>query len=79
MGAGNVTVTVTYSAVAPDKLPGDVDCNGVVDFADISLLSLYLSGESEITAQGEINADFDEDGVIGFSDVTQIYLFIIGG
>jgi hypothetical protein len=75
MGAGDVTVTVTY---ASNALLGDVDCNGVVDFADISMLYLLLIGEVDITAQGQLNADMDQDGNVNFGDVSNIYLFVIG-
>ena len=77
MGAGDVTVTVTYT---PDftVLLGDVDCNGRVDFADISLLYMYILGEATITEQGAINADFDQNGAVEFSDVSAIYMYILG-
>ena len=80
MGAANVTVTVTYTEDEPitGNLPGDVDCNGHVDFADISMLYLYILGQSDITDQGRINADFDQDGNIAFSDVSAIYMYILG-
>ena len=54
MGAGSITITVVYSA---NVLLGDVDCNGTVDFADISLLYLFLLGETNVSAQGQLNAD----------------------
>ena len=77
MGAGNVTVTVTYHQDVTILL-GDVDCNGVVDFSDVSLLSMYLAGISDVTPQGLLNADMNQDGSVAFSDVTAIYMFLIG-
>ena len=62
----------------PTVLPGDADCNGTVDFADISLLYLYMLGQGELTAQGEINADYDSNGDINFGDISNIYMFVLG-
>ena len=79
MGAGNVTVTVTYTADTPVILPllGDVDCNGVVDMSDISLLFSYLNGATtEITEQGMINADANLDGAVNVMDITAIFTII---
>ncbi len=78
MGAGSITVTVTYTKDS-SLLLGDADCNGTVDFADISLLYLYLTGQGSLTEQGILNSDFDQNGSVDFSDISQIYLYIIGG
>ncbi|MBQ1893078.1 MAG: hypothetical protein II155_03120 [Clostridia bacterium] len=61
----------------PQNLLGDVDCNGVVTMADVSLLSMYLNGENpSISEQGMINADANEDGVVDIRDISAIYYII---
>ena len=77
----DTVVTATYEPIPPQpgNLPGDADCNGVVNFADISFIYLYLLAQGDLTAQGRINADFDGSGEINFSDISLIYMFIIGG
>ncbi len=72
MGAEDVTITVTYAML------GDADCDGVVGFADISIMCLFLSGVGEVNELGQLAADFDQDGDISFIDVSAIYLFVIG-
>ena len=79
MGAGNVTVTVTYEAdpVIVEPLLGDVDCNGEVTMADVTLLAMYLNGENpEISAQGMINANANQDGGVDIRDIAAIYEII---
>ncbi|MBO4330522.1 MAG: hypothetical protein J5827_00435, partial [Oscillospiraceae bacterium] len=63
---------------APAGLPGDVDCNGEVSFADVSLLAQYLAGQAELSAQGMLNADMDGNGEITFADVGAIYQSLVG-
>ncbi|MBR4657891.1 MAG: endonuclease [Clostridia bacterium] len=59
---------------APANLVGDVDCDGDVDFDDVSLLSAYLlnSNTVPITAQGLINADCNGDGKVDVLDMPAI-------
>ncbi len=80
MGASNVTCTVTYTANGSDTttLLGDADCDGNVTFSDISVMYLYLIGQSTLTAQGELNADMDGDGSVTFSDISVLYVLLIG-
>ena len=77
MGASSVNVTVTYTK-DQSILLGDADCNGVVDFADISLLYLFMLGQGELTEQGVINSDFDQNGDVNFGDISAIYMFVLG-
>ena len=61
----------------PTGLPGDVDCNGVVDMSDISMLFSYLNGGNvAITDQGMINADVNGDNDVSVMDVTGILSII---
>ena len=58
-------------------IPGDVDCNGVVDMSDVSLLFSYLNGGgSGISAQGMLNADANGDGFVSVMDISSIYSII---
>ena len=79
MGAGDLTVTVTYAANAPSTLPGDVDCNGSVTMADITALSAYLLGKGLVSEQGLINADVDHNGVANVIDMPIIYQYTLLG
>lgn len=63
--------------VQPQNLLGDVDCNGVVDMSDVSLLFSYLNGSTtEITEQGMINANANLDGTVSVMDITTIFSII---
>lgn len=74
MGAAGITVNVYYTEVTTGPLLGDVDCNGVVDMSDVSLLFAYLNGSTtEITAQGMINANANLDGTVSIMDIGAIY------
>lgn len=62
-----------YDVEAPNA-PGDVDCNGVVDMSDASLLFSYLNGSSvRIYDLGMINADANLDGEVSVMDITAIF------
>ena len=69
---------VFYSIAIPgDGLLGDVDCNGVVDMSDISMLFSYLNGGSvTISAEGLQNADANGDGSVNVMDITAIFNII---
>ena len=56
--------------------PGDVDCNGVVDMSDISLLFNHLNGAGSLTEQGVINCDGNLDGWVNVMDSTAIFATI---
>lgn len=58
-------------------LPGDADCSGSVNFADISCVYLYILGSQALEPRGSANADFDGDGVVGFGDISAIYISIL--
>ena len=69
---------ISYSgSQQPAALLGDADCNGVVNFGDISLLSLFLAGDGSMTEQGLINSDLEGDGSASYSDLSLLYLLLI--
>lgn len=57
---------------------GDADCNGTVNFGDISAAYMNVLGYSELTAQGVINADINGDGMLNFGDISDLYLYLLG-
>ena len=69
--------TVTYVKDKPHADYGDVDCNGVVDMSDISMLFSYLNGGSvQLSEQGVLNADANGDGGVNVMDITAIFNII---
>lgn len=54
--------------------PGDIDCNGQVTMADVSLLAMHLNGEAPtISSRGMVNADANLDGAVDIRDIAAIY------
>lgn len=55
-------------------LLGDVNCDGVVDTTDYSLLDTYLSDpiNNTVTDQGLVNADIDGNGVVDATDLQSL-------
>ncbi len=68
--ASDLTVTAQYSA---SVLIGDVNCDGIVSFADVSTLYASIVSGAILSAQGTINADVNQDGIISFGDVSALY------
>ena len=66
----DLTVTALYE---PELLIGDVTCNGVVDFEDVSVLSAYTVGCTELTEQGIANGDVNGDGITNSVDISYLY------
>lgn len=56
-----------------EPLIGDVDVNGKVEFADVSLYASYLLNLVTLTDQGVINADANQDGTLNSLDTAAIY------
>ena len=65
-------------------LPGDVDGDGVIDSADVSLLRRYISANDKEAFKAanpnfnEDNADINGDGIICAADVTLLRKYIAG-
>ena len=61
------------SAAAHLWLAGDLNCDGVVNFADINPFVLALGGQAAYQAQFPnchwLNADCNSDGVVSFADI----------
>ena len=67
-----------------DFLPGDVDNDGVVDSADITLLRRYISANDKDAFKdanpnfNEENADVNNDGEINAEDVARLRQYVSG-
>ena len=62
----------------PEVVPGDVNGDGIVNFNDISVLSLYLLDLGGLAEGCELNADFNGDGTVDFKDITDMYMAMLG-
>jgi endoglucanase len=60
-----------------DVLYGDVNCDGTVSILDVIALNRNLLGNSDITAQGKINADVDLDGTPTSADALNIMRYVV--
>ena len=58
-------------------LVGDVDCNGVVDMADVTALNAYLVNCGSVTEEGIFNADVNGGGADAY-DSTLIAMIALG-
>ena len=64
-------------------LPGDMNCDGTVNFADINPFVLALSGQAAYQAQFPncrwLNADCNGDGTVSFADINPFVALLSGG
>ena len=76
------TTTTEPVQLDPMKLMrGDVDVNGIVDFADVIKLSMYLLNKSSYPLdckEAEINADVTYDGLITLLDLSKLIEYNLG-
>ncbi len=76
---GNLVVTAQYEQNAPSQyLKGDVNCDGLVDSADITLAAAYAMSAGSVSEQGIANSDMNGDGVLTAADLSALYSFIQG-
>ncbi|MBR5722970.1 MAG: glycoside hydrolase family 11 protein [Oscillospiraceae bacterium] len=76
--AGDLTAPDWFLTDKPAGVPGDANCDGVVDVADAVLVMRYAAADSEavITEQGVRNADTDQNGNTDSDDAVNILLYI---
>ena len=75
----NLTVTAQYEQNAPSQyLKGDVNCDGIVDSADITLAAAYAMSAGSVSAQGVANGDMNGDGLLTAADLSALYSYIQG-
>ncbi len=77
MGTEPVEVTVTYTANAVEPKLGDVNCDGNVDFSDVTDLFAFLMNTKLLTSEGLGNADVNADGGLTMDDVSALYTMIL--
>lgn len=57
---------------------GDVDCNGIINIIDATLVQKVVVGISRLTSVETIIADVNDDGKITITDSTKILRYIVG-
>lgn len=62
----------------PEKVMGDVNLDGTVTVADVTLLYQILLGHVTADDDLAVLADVNEDGVVTAADVTRVYQIILG-
>ncbi|MBR6109016.1 MAG: InlB B-repeat-containing protein [Clostridia bacterium] len=77
--SGTTYYTTLIEGEEETDLIGDVDCNGRVEFADVTLLCGYLMNEDDaiVAPQGLINADANLDGIVDVLDLAAICRIIL--
>ena len=74
--------TVEYVACTP-PLPGDLNCDGTVDFGDINPFVLRLSDPAAYSATypncPDFNADINGDVSVDFGDINPFVTLMVGG
>ena len=65
--------TIFSVVPAPAYFPGDLNCDGVVNYGDINPFVIALSGQSAYEAAYPgchyLNADINEDGIVSYGDI----------
>ena len=71
----DTTITVVMDALEEpiEFLLGDLDFSGIVDFADVTLLSSFLLNSVNLNADQLAIADINGDGVIDILDIPALY------
>ncbi len=76
----NIDDVELWAIVESELTPGDLDCDGDVDFDDINPFVLALSGQAGYEAAYPdcewLNADCDDDGDVDFDDINPFVLLI---
>jgi len=73
--SGTICLNV-YDPDAPDIVPGDVNSDGLLSFADVSSLYMFVLG---LAPEASAAADFDGSGSVDFVDIAMLYQSILNG
>lgn len=66
----------TISVPGPYCLTGDLDDSYIVDITDLTMLSLYLLGDTELDSIQMIKADTDSNGSVTLSDLANFRQYL---
>ena len=69
--AGNAVEIPVTMTIAQEKIPGDVNLDGIVNVIDIQTAVAYICGGNPSTFDFD-NADINGDGTVNILDVMQI-------
>ncbi len=75
MQAINPTDPVVPSVPA-EKTTGDINNDYIVDVTDLTMLSLALVGDNELTAEQMTTADVDGDGAVTLADLAKLRQYL---
>ena len=59
-------------------LQGDANCDGRVDFLDVSVIQARVLNMATLSAEGAANADMNGDGQVTSTDISLLYTMILG-
>lgn len=62
----------------PQKVPGDVDDNGTINMADLTMLKKYILNDCKLTSEQMRNADMNSDGKVNAIDMTLLKRKLMG-
>ena len=79
--APTTTTTTTTTTVVPEGKPGDVNCDGEINLADVrTLVAAIAAGTTnDMTEQAKKNSDVNADTKIDLADVRLLVSAIAGG
>lgn len=72
------SVSMVSASALTRRLYGDVNGDGVISKADVTLVQQYLAGTVEFDKYQKIAADVNVDGNIDISDTTDIQKLLAG-
>ena len=77
------SVTSEAATLTVTAMKGDMNCDGVISFADINPFVLAISGYPAYVAQYPnceyLNADCNQDGYVSFADINPFVRLLAGG
>lgn len=74
---GMPALEIVPEGSTPSLLLGDVNCDGIVDFADVTDLYAFLMNVRILTPDGLNNADVNGNGSVTMDDVSALYIMLL--
>ena len=72
------SVTTETTSAVPERIPGDVNGDGIVNLKDVTLIRRFIAGGWNVKVN-ETAADVNGDHTVNLKDVTLIRRYIAGG